>query len=232
MSQTKTLNLPLLKTAANIIRQWDGPLTQQIVRDPGGFGLGQIPRKAKPDATTTMTCGFCATGCGLNIHLKDGQAVGLTPKTQYPVNLGMACPKGWEALAVLDSEDRATMPLLRDESGEQKEVSWDTALTTFVTRIKKVMAQHGPESVAFLSTGQIASEEMALLGSLAKFGMGMIHGDGNTRQCMATAVTAYKQSFGFDAPPYTYQDFEESDVMFFVGSNLCIAHPILWQRVM
>ena len=45
---------------------------------------------------------------------------------------------------------------------------------------------------------------MALLGALAKFGMGMLHGDGNTRQCMATAVVAYKQSFGFDAPPYTY----------------------------
>ena len=53
---------------------------------------------------------------------------------------------------------------------------------------------------------------MALLGALAKFGMGMVHGDGNTRQCMATAVVAYKQSFGFDAPPYTYADFEESDV--------------------
>ena len=25
---------------------------------------------------------------------------------------------------------------------------------------------------------------------------------------MATAVTAYKQAFGFDAPPYTYADFE------------------------
>src|SRR5262252_2905553 len=49
--------------------------------------------------------------------------------------------------------------------------------------------------------------------------------------CMATAATAYKQSFGFDAPPYTYQDFEESDVLVFVGSNLCIAHPIMWQRV-
>ncbi|MFG0248812.1 MAG: molybdopterin-dependent oxidoreductase, partial [Phycisphaeraceae bacterium JB051] len=232
MSQTKTLNLPLLKTAANIIRQWDGPLTQQIVRDPGGFGLGQIPRKAKPDATTTMTCGFCATGCGLNIHLQDGKAVGLSPKTQYPVNLGMACPKGWEALAVTQSDDRATTPLLKDATGKQVPVDWDTALTTFTTRMKNIMAEHGPESVAFLSTGQIACEEMAMLGSLAKFGMGMIHGDGNTRQCMATAVTAYKQSFGFDAPPYTYEDFEESDVMFFVGSNLCIAHPILWQRVM
>src|ERR1051326_4093637 len=49
---------------------------------------------------------------------------------------------------------------------------------------------------------------------------------------MATAHVAYKQSFGFDAPPFTYADFEESDVLVFVGANPCIAHPILWQRVM
>jgi anaerobic selenocysteine-containing dehydrogenase len=48
---------------------------------------------------------------------------------------------------------------------------------------------------------------------------------------MATAVVAYKQAFGFDAPPYTYQDFEESDVIVLVGSNLCIAHPIMWERI-
>ena len=70
-----------------------------------------------------------------------------------------------------------------------------------------------------------------MLGALAKFGMGMVHGDGNTRQCMATSVVAYKQSFGFDAPPFTYADFEESDVLVFVGANPCIAHPILWERV-
>ncbi|HEX4150233.1 MAG TPA: molybdopterin oxidoreductase family protein, partial [Pirellulales bacterium] len=90
----------------------------------------------------------------------------------------------------------------------------------------------GPQSIAFLSTGQLVTEEMALLGALTKFGMGMIHGDGNTRQCMATAVVAYKEAFGFDAPPFSYEDFEQSDVIVLVGSNLCIAHPILWQRIM
>jgi assimilatory nitrate reductase catalytic subunit len=48
---------------------------------------------------------------------------------------------------------------------------------------------------------------------------------------MATSVVAYKQAFGFDAPPYTYDDFEQSDVIVLVGSNLCIAHPIMWQRI-
>jgi anaerobic selenocysteine-containing dehydrogenase len=210
----------------------DGPLTRELLLEPGQFGLGRVTAQKKPNATTQSVCGYCSTGCSLNVHTQDGAVVGLTPTTEYPVNLSMACPKGWEALEVLKSTDRATQPLLRDKRGKLQEVDWDTALRTFVDRMKGIQNKHGKESIAFLSTGQIATEEMALLGALAKFGMGMKHGDGNTRQCMATAVVAYKQSFGFDAPPYTYADFEQSDCIVLIGSNLCIAHPIMWERVM
>jgi predicted molibdopterin-dependent oxidoreductase YjgC len=183
-------------------------------------------------AGNSMVCGFCSVGCSLDVNVKDGVAVSLTPTKDYPVNLGMACPKGWEALTPLRAPDRATTPLLRARRDAPLEpVDWPTALGAMVDRMKAVQAEHGPESVAFLSTGQIASEEMALLGALAKFGMGMVHGDGNTRQCMATSVVAYKESFGFDAPPYTYADLEESDVIVLWGSNPCIAHPILWERI-
>ena len=34
----------------------------------------------------------------------------------------MACPKGWEALAVLDAPDRATTPLLRNAAGKLEPV--------------------------------------------------------------------------------------------------------------
>lgn len=209
-----------------------GPLTDDTRLEAAGLELGMLPAKAQPDALAKAICGFCSTGCSLDVHLREGQAIGLTPSRGYPVNTGQACPKGWEALAPLAASDRATTPLLRDASGKLAAVDWPTALGEFATRFKGIQAAHGPHSVAFLGTGQIPSEELALLGSLAKFGMGMLHGDGNTRQCMATAVVAYKESFGFDAPPYTYEDFEQSDVLVFVGANPCIAHPILWQRVM
>ncbi len=221
----------ILERAKTLLRDPSGVLTQDLVRSPGGFGLGQVPTKLKPDAVTTSVCGFCSTGCGLDIHLREGRAISLSPATDYPVNLGIACPKGWEALTPLESEDRATAPLMRDARGKLAETDWETAIQTFVDRMKAIQSEHGKDSVAFISTGQIPSEEMALLGALAKFGMGMVHGDGNTRQCMATAVVAYKQAFGFDAPPYTYKDFEESDVLVFVGANPCIAHPIMWERV-
>jgi anaerobic selenocysteine-containing dehydrogenase len=227
MSESATLS----QRASGLFRMEHGPLTQELVLSPAGFGLGQVPAGQVPDATTKSICGYCSTGCALDIHLKDGAAINLTPAADYPVNMGMACPKGWEALAVLDSPDRATTPLVRKDRGRATPLDWDAALTLMCRRFREIQAVHGPHSIAFLGTGQIATEELAFLGSLAKFGMGMLHGDGNTRQCMATSVVAYKQSFGFDAPPYTYADFEQSDVIVLVGSNLCIAHPILWQRV-
>ncbi len=220
------------QAAAKLWRSGNGPLTHDLVQQPGKFGLGRTPAGKTPNATTQMVCGFCATGCSLNIHLRDGQAINLTPTVDYPVNSGMACPKGWESLSVLQSPGRGTTPLLRNGRGKLAPVSWPEAMAAFRDRLQETQARHGAESVAFLSTGQIPTEEMAFLGALAKFGMGMVHGDGNTRQCMASAVTAYKQSFGFDAPPYTYQDFEQSDVILLIGSNLCIAHPIMWQRVL
>lgn len=218
---------------ARFLKQHTGPLTRDLVLEPGHFGLGKVPARLMPRSAVTSICGFCATGCQLKLHLdEEGSAINLSPQAGYPVNLGMACPKGWQALDPLTSAERATTPLLRDASGKQTPVDWATALDVFTRRMKEIRDKHGRESVAFLSTGQIPFEEMAFLGCLFKFGMGFLHCDANTRQCMATAVTAYKQSFGFDSPPATYADFEESDVIVLVGANLCIAHPILWQRVM
>jgi anaerobic selenocysteine-containing dehydrogenase len=214
-----------------LLKDSHGSLTRELVREPAGFGLGQVPTRLKPDRTTTSVCGFCSTGCGLDVHLKDGEAINVSPTTHYPVNLGMACPKGWEALAPLRAHDRATTPMLRNANGHLEPVSWERASTIFARGFKAVQAAHGAESVAFLGTGQMPTEELAFLGALAKFGFGMLHGDGNTRQCMATAVVAYKQAFGFDAPPYSFADFEQSDVIVFVGANPCIAHPIMWERV-
>ena len=220
-----------MKGLAKLLRSRDGALTRELARVDGGFGLGQVPARLVPTATTTAVCGYCSTGCGLDVHLKDGVAVNVSAAADYPVNRGMACPKGWEALAPLTTSRRATRCLLRRSDGRLAPVGWREALDAFVTRFKDIQAAHGPASVAFLGTGQIVTEELALLGVLAKLGMGLKHGDGNTRQCMATAVAAYKECFGFDAPPYTYEDLEESDVLVFWGANPCIAHPILWSRV-
>ena len=158
------------------LREWNGPLTEELVLRPGDFGLGKVPAKFMPDATTRMVCGYCSTGCSLDIHLKNGEAVNLSPTQDYPVNLGMACPKGWEALTCLAADDRATTPLIRDLHGRLQPASWDAAMKLFTTQFKDIMARHGNESVAFLGTGQICTEEMALLGDRKSTRLNSSHG--------------------------------------------------------
>lgn len=183
------------------------------------------------DTIIRTTCSYCSVGCSFDVTINGSEVPKLTPTKEYPVNLGTSCPKGFHLLKPFRASDRGTDPMIRDESGELVKTDWETALTEFTSRFKSIQEAHGQESVAFISTGQIPMEEMALLGAVAKFGMGIVHGDGNTRQCMATAAVAYKQAFGFDAPPFTYKDFELSDLMIFVGANPMISHPVMWNRV-
>jgi len=219
-----------MKGPTELLIQRDGPLTRELLLQPGKFGLGRVPKQLDANQRTSMVCGFCSTGCSLDVWLKDGEVKGILPTSQYPVNRGVACPKGWEALAPLRGKNRATIPLVRQGS-HLTATTWQEALHTMASRFKAIAARHGSASVAWLGTGQLPTEELAYLGALAKFGMGMVHGDGNTRQCMATAAVAYKTTFGFDAPPFSYEDLEQSDVLVFVGANPCIAHPVLWERV-
>jgi anaerobic selenocysteine-containing dehydrogenase len=151
-------------------------------------------------------------------------------KVTIVIKLGVS-ERGKVSIHRAGRADRATTPLLRTGRGRLEPIDWPTAIRTFVQRVQRIQGRYGAESVAFLGTDQLPSEELALFGALAKFGMGMVHGDGNTRQCMAASAVAYKQAFGFDAPPYSYSDLEVSDVLVFIGANPRVAHPVLWERV-
>ncbi len=190
----------------------------------------EVVKKMTPN-TRYLTCGYCSTGCNMKITFNESENPVVRANPNYPVNKGKACPKGFQLLGHLGASDRAKTPYLRNSEGKLIPTNWNSALEHFTTNLKRIQDQYGKSSIAYISTGQITNEEHALLGALTKFGMGMIHGDGNTRQCMASAVVAYKQSFGWDAPPFTYEDFEKSDVLIFLGSNAAISHPIMWWRI-
>lgn len=176
------------------------------------------------------TCNLCALACNIDFHVEGGKIQKVSPTVDYPVNKGFCCIKGLNLDKQQTKIKARKTPLLRDENGAMKEVSWEEGIKTFTKKMTEIQEKYGKESVAFISTGQMTTEDMALLGHVARNYMGM-PGDGNTRLCMATSVVAHKQSFGFDAPPYTLHDAEISDTIFFIGANPVIAHPVFWGRV-
>ena len=176
------------------------------------------------------TCNLCALACNIDFYVENGKIAKVSPTVDYPVNKGFCCIKGLNLDKQQTKIKARKSPLLRDENGEMKEISWEEGFKTFAKKMTSIQEKYGKESVAFISTGQMPTEDMALLGHVGRNYMG-INGDGNTRLCMATSVVAHKQSFGFDAPPYTLNDAELSDTIILIGANPVIAHPVFWGRI-
>ena len=176
------------------------------------------------------TCNLCALACNIDFYVENGKIAKVSLTVDYPVNKGFCCIKGLNLDKQQTKVKARKSPLLRDENGEMKEISWEEGFKTFAKKMTSIQEKYGKESVAFISTGQMPTEDMALLGHVGRNYMG-INGDGNTRLCMATSVVAHKQSFGFDAPPYTLNDAELSDTIILIGANPVIAHPVFWGRI-
>ena len=176
------------------------------------------------------TCNYCAIDCNLDFYVEDNRVIKTVPTKGYPVNDGFCCIKGLS----LDKQQQTVkpncLPKIRQEDGSFREVSWDEGFQYVADKLKELQAKYGQESVAGISTGQLTMEEFAIFGHVMRNYL-KANVDGNTRLCMATAVVAHKQSYGFDAPGFTLKDLELSDRIIFIGANPVVAHPILWGRV-
>jgi assimilatory nitrate reductase catalytic subunit len=150
----------------------------------------------------------------------------LTGDKRHPANLGRLCSKGAALADTLDHEGK----LLYPEIGG-KRVTWDEALDRVAAGFSRVIAEHGPDAVAFYVSGQILTEDYYVANKLMKGFIGSANIDTNSRLCMASAVAAHKRAFGADAVPVCYEDIEAADLVVIAGSNLAWAHPVLYQRL-
>ena len=74
-------------------------------------------------------------------------------------------------------------------------------------------------------------EAQYLANKLAKGFLRTVHIESNSRLCMASAGTGFKQSLGADGPPGSYTDFDCTDLFFVIGSNMADCHPVLFLRM-
>ena len=188
--------------------------------------FGKVNSAKKPDKWVRSTCGYCGVGCGLYIGIKDNKAVYTKGDPSHPVNRGTLCPKGLTEHQMLEGSNRLGSPMIRKD-GELKEVSWDEAFTYTSEKFKQIQQKYGKKSIAVISTGQFLTEEFYTLGKFVQLGLETNNYDGNTTLCMASAVMGYKQSFGSDGPPASYEDFSYADVIMLIGANIADNHPIL-----
>ncbi|MFD4374463.1 molybdopterin oxidoreductase family protein [Streptomyces sp. NPDC058486] len=175
-------------------------------------------------------CPYCALQCGTTLSRKDG-SVRVEP-SDFPVNRGGLCLKGWTAPAVLDAKDRLYRPLVRGRTGEHSPVAWDTALDLTADRLRALREEHGPDAVAVFGGGGLTNEKAYLLGKFARLALGTSQIDYNGRFCMSSAAAAGNHAFGLDRGlPFPVTDLAEADTVLLAGANVAETMPPLLRHL-
>jgi assimilatory nitrate reductase catalytic subunit len=181
--------------------------------------------------TTSTTCPYCGVGCGVLAGVDAEGAVRVAGDPAHASNRGRLCVKGAALGDTVGLEGRLLHPMLRDAGGEPRRATWDEAIGRVADGFARVVAEHGPDAVAFYVSGQLLTEDYYVVNKLAKGYLGTANIDTNSRLCMSSAVAGHKRAFGEDVVPGCYEDLEQAELVVLVGSNTAWCHPVLFQRI-
>ena len=121
-----------------------------------------LGREGRPDKKVRTTCPFCGVGCNFDLNVKDGKIIGVTSNPDSPVNGRLLCVKGRFGTDYVHSPHRLTTPLVR-KNDKLEPVSWQEALDYTAKRLTEIKRDHGPDSIAALSSARCTNEENYLL---------------------------------------------------------------------
>ena len=149
----------------------------------------------------------------------------------HPANLGRLCVKGSALGETVGLDGRLLQPQLRDARDGAARGRGTMRSTRSRNGFRRIIDQHGPDSVALYVSGQLLTEDYYVANKLMKGYVGTANIDTNSRLCMSSAVAGHKRAFGEDIVPVCYEDLELADLVVLVGSNTAWCHPILFQRI-
>lgn len=181
---------------------------------------------------TLTTCPYCGTGCNFYLLSNEGgRLTGIEPAGKHSTSRGQLCLKGWNAHAFVHHPERLTTPLINID-GHFCSCTWEQALATTHQRLKEISATHGPDSLMFFSSAKVSNEENYLMMKLARAGFGTNNIDHCARLCHSSTVTGLVETLGSGAMTNSLSCFENTDLVFVIGSNTTEQHPLIGSRIL
>ncbi len=165
-------------------------------------------------------CEMCFWRCGIlgNVD-KHGKLLKIDGNPNHPLTEGRLCARGNAGHKLAYDPDRLKYPLMRvgkRGEGKFKRVSWDEALDFMAEKLKKIKAEYGAEAVGFFPHG-----------IQARFFEHLMKGFGTPNivepafaQCRGSRDVGYKLTFGNSVGSPEPLDFENTDLMVFIGTHI------------
>jgi formate dehydrogenase major subunit len=178
---------------------------------------------------TKTVCTYCGVGCSFDVWTKDRHILKVAPE-HGPANGISTCVKGKFGWGHINSEDRLTTPLIR-EDGKFRQASWDEALGLVARRLSEIKDKDGADSLAFISSSKCTNEESYLMQKLARAVIGTNNVDNCSRYCQSPATMGLFRTVGYGGDSGSISDMEKADLVVIIGSNTAESHPVIATRV-
>ena len=212
---------------------------------PTGALLPRDPRTSEPvrapvPQQVRSLCPFCGVGCQTVFHVRDNRILRVEG-ADGPANQGRLCVKGRFGMDYASSPQRLTVPLVRRADAPKRhdfgrvpddwrdafrEASWEEALALAAGGLARIRDQDGPGALAGFGSAKGSNEEAYLFQKLVRTGFGSNNVDHCTRLCHASSVAALLEGIGSGAVSNPVADVEHSELIFLIGANPTVNHPV------
>ncbi|MGB2764858.1 MAG: molybdopterin-dependent oxidoreductase [Candidatus Aminicenantaceae bacterium] len=217
------LDLPLLDSGC----QFCGACVD--VCPTGALTERAIKYEMLPEETKKSVCPLCSAGCELKIDLMGGKILGSKPSEDGAVNRGQACVKGRFIIRdLVYSPRRILKPLIRANK-KLEEVSWEEALDFVTRRLKKYKGKE----IALITSPQLSCEDNYLFQKFARERL-KTENIGSSYSFSPLAVyheMSQKNQLGL-ALNFKIRDISKAKVIFLLGEDLAVSHPLIWLEVL
>ncbi len=172
------------------------------------------------------TCPYCGNGCGVNLVVRDGRFVGISPWHRNPVNEGKVCLRGNKSYEFVSSPDRLVAPLIKKD-GKFVEASWEDAYKEIANAFKAVKG----DAVGVVASARNSNEDSFVLKNFAANVLKTANIDYCGRRCNADAVKGLADAFGNGATTNSLADLSDAKAILIVGSNPLEENPLAGRRI-
>ncbi len=197
--------------------------------------VGKLPVDKKVEST----CPYCGVGCLLTYHVHDNRLLYVEGR-DGETNHNRLCVKGRFGFDYVHNRYRLTKPMTRREGVAKttelldpermhevfREASWEEALDFAAAGLQRIRDQDGPKALAGFGSAKGSNEEAYLFQKLVRTGFGSNNVDHCTRLCHASSVVALLECIGSGAVSNPVADVMKAEVIFIIGSNTTVNHPV------
>ncbi len=222
-SMPQSLKRPMI----DMVKAWENTMGAKPIT-----GISQMDAAwRQPEIKRTKTvCTYCGVGCSFEMWTRDRHILKVQPTPEAPANGISTCIKGRFAWDFVNSEERLTTPLIR-ENDRFREASWDEALDLVARRLMEIRDTHGPRSIGFIASSKASNEESYLTQKIARLVVGTNSVDNSSRYCQNPATKGLFRTVGYGGDSGSIHDIESAEVVVLVGTNTAENHPVIASRI-